>query len=263
MFEFHYLKRHWMIGTARTQAVRTTQFEPENEGKLVVISGELTAADPKISDTDLEIPFSGLLLDRKVWMYQWEMRRQRSWFWGDYYETYSAVWEPYRLSDIFFSGGYSNPPWNSALSQKSWTNESRLTLHGYDIARSLVSSLSPEPVSLSEIQVKPNYDELGLAAHVTSRELYFTSKVKHSGEFMIEVGDYKVKYSVVPDKQLVTIIGQQKGNEIVPWRGEFISIAKGSHTTEGILASQEGGWGKWVLSGLFVGSLAASMSYKL
>jgi hypothetical protein len=261
LFELHLAKKHWLIDQARSQAVRVTEYAPENEGQLVVVTGELTAADATVSDSNLNLDFSGLFLKRDVKMYQWSKSSYKQ---DDVHvESYSAGWSSCRLDDTFHTGRHKNPHWHPALSSKSWTNESRLTLGGFEIASYLMSSLNPMQVSLKEIEVKPLYEEQGLVSYVTSNSLYFSPKLKPNREYKAEVGDYQVKYSLVPDKQVVTVVGQQKATQIVPWRNSLLSIAAGSHTNESMLAREESGWGKWVVRGLLAAGLMTAVTSKV
>jgi hypothetical protein len=260
-YEYYLVTLHSLVDQARSQVVRVNSHDPQHEGKLIVISGELSAANPTITDTDLQLEFAGLGVDREVHMYQWAKSQSRQ---DDrHVEVYTSSWHSFRLDDTLFSGSHKNPRWNPGLTSKSWTNESRITLGGFDISKTLANSIHlKRPVAPKDIDVKSQYEEHGLVCYKASNELYFSPTLKPNREYKTEVGDYRVRYSVIPDNCIVTVVGQQRGTEVVPWRGSLTSIAQGHLTNDEMLTREESGWGRWVLRVVFAGGLIASLGAK-
>jgi hypothetical protein len=265
LFEYYLRTAHKFFVKARLQALRVYHFSPENDGRLIVLTGELTASTPGITDTDLQLSFSGLYLEREVEMYQWSQIETRRT--GTQIEVhYQAQWSSSSLNDTLHSGFYKNPRWHPALvNSKSWVNESHLTVCGINIDRSLVRSLRHKKLRVhpKEIELKPQYQAEGLLSYVSSNEIYFSPRVKLNLAYTPEVGDYRVRYHLVPDRLVVTLIGCQRDTDVIPWHGSLLGLEAGCLTNDEIIAKKEIGWARWLGRSLLVGGLIYSVSAKL
>jgi hypothetical protein len=191
--------------TARTESavsVSSEQIDPSNEGRLISVLGELRAEGiPR--DDELGVAADGaLVLRRDVEMFQWQEQCMANAC------SQRAGWS----STLIDSGQFKEKTGNANPADFPFHSTRfvapAITLGAFAVSPELIASglqVESRAVRLSELP--PN-----LAA----------SFIEHEGRLFAgsdplapAIGDLRVMYSVVP-AQVVTLIGVQRGQELVP-----------------------------------------------
>jgi hypothetical protein len=182
---------------------------PSNEGKLVYITGDIIA---EMKDPLFNLSQKAIELERIVQVYQWIED-------GD---KYSKGWKDSIIKIInpqAVEKGVANPMEMPFLSDK-W-QVSPVKIGAFTISPELIGKLGGAkdfPVTQEDFD---KMDDDGKKAFVFNNGTYFFGlDIKKP-----RVGDIKVSFKKL-DAGTVTILAQQKGDAIVPFKNEKLSVAK-------------------------------------
>lgn len=181
-------------------AIVTDRFNPANEGRLVIVSGDLRAAKSP-SDPVLGLVADGqLMLLREVQMYQWQ----------EYCESracrYEGIWAAQHIDSTPFQThtGHANPefPFGSA----SLFGDG-IRLGDFDVASGLIATaVKPVAWPVDAQHLPPN---LAASFDVVDGELFSGSAEAP------KIGDLHIRYRALPQGN-ATITGIQRGSRLEP-----------------------------------------------
>ncbi len=204
-------------GAGTVTSVAADTVVPQNEGKLVHLTGEATS-DQAISDDTFAVSANGLRLMRTVEMYQWEektktenkknasgKKKKTTTY------TYNTVWSDELIDSAEFeiTKGHLNPaelPWPNKT-----TNGQGITLGAFSLPENLVAKITDwQPVT-------PTAEA---ATQVSSDALVHQDYI-YIGEDPTDpaVGDVRVSFRVAPHQQ-VSVIAKQLGSTFEPYQTE-------------------------------------------
>jgi Transmembrane protein 43 len=200
----------------KRQVCHSTSLDISNEGKLIYVSGMLYPNNKNSLQDDLfRVSVSGFKLRRKVDMYQWI---------GSEPSSMKLGWSKYPISSSKLPNNYANPKWK--IHDLDYTAKGPFSLNNYKIGSEILNCLK----SWKEIQGEYQGSDFKQAA-LQGRIILYSKKKK---QFKIpKVGDYRIIHEYIPAGLYVSVIGKQKGEKIVPYKGKFF-IAK-----EGCVPSDE------------------------
>ena len=197
--------------------------DPDNEGKLVYVSGKAVTGDV-LSDPVFGISFNGIRLQRRTEIYQWvehskTRRIERN---GKKYDettyTYSKKWssEPVDSSE-FKESGHDNPPVH-------WQGDE--TFQAEDV---MIGDFRLPPASISRIggaqkmRLGPDFKvpESLPGAQVAGDVIYLPVQNQYAPAArqvaaMPELGDQRVTFRQVPQHG-VSIVARQMGDSFADW----------------------------------------------
>jgi len=202
-------------GSKLAMEVKNNVVLPENEGKLVVISGTATTEDT-LSDPDFGFQSDKTLqLHRVAEMYQWAEKKTKKSVkkTGGSKTTittysYNKKWSPVVINSDKFqeSYGHDNPD-VMKYESSTWT-AAKVTLGAFNLPSSEVSRINTwtnKPVPDSNNTALPS----GVKPYGTG---YYFGENPSSPQ----VGDIKITYSVVLPTD-ITVVAQQKEGTIAPF----------------------------------------------
>jgi len=193
----------------------------ENNGKLVLVSGNLNIADP-LTDSDFGISINSVKLRRVVQVYQWyetedqhesnvetaehDSHRQRTY-------SYNTDWFEYHIESLSFYNtlGHHNPhrdqwPLNSSVATNPRVKIGNFLL-GTDVKEKFTDY---KPFNSGK---KPSIEGIKIYAG-----LYYHS----ANVWKPEVGDYRVQFTYAGrHDEEYTAVGRQSGREIRPYMTEL------------------------------------------
>jgi Transmembrane protein 43 len=219
------------------------------EGKLVSLSGTFSSKQGA-QDSEFNVRSQGVALKRQVLMYQWieyayeEGRRRNRRTVYEYEMGWSDVYQD--SSQFNVPQGHTNPPM-SMRSQVFIAPDAKLGAYQFTDAELLSAAL---PVQMGEYMEEAEADlagslvksdlsgisqpistlpGVGLKADqgwVLQENAYYKA-TGNSEE--AELGDLYVSFTQVPNGSEITLIGQQEGDQIKPWKadgGETLFLAR-------------------------------------
>ena len=225
------------IGNQTATIAEASAVSPDNEGKLVLISGQLTT-DPGTILTDSKFTAAsltnGVMLSRKVELCQWDqivnVDNQFDGFGAGILEpdsNYKRIWSNELVNDHYHRGSFKNPD-QFHLSSESFINLSA-QIGAYTVSEHLLKNANLEEKRLKLSKPHPNlpwnqYKDWNI------RDNYFYSGNPDTPE----VGDYRVHFMVVLP-QLSTAVGQQSGNTLIP---HAVTVKEGTDSIAQLNAGQ-------------------------
>ena len=206
------------IGNQTATIAEASVVSPDNDGKLVLISGQLKT-DPGIILTDSKFTAAsttnGVMLSRKVELCQWDqiVRLDNK---GDPLDVrilepasnYKRIWSNELVNDYHHSRSFKNPD-QFQLSSESFINVSA-QIGAYTISEHLLKNANLEEKRLKLSKPPPNHT-WNQYIDWNTHDNYFYSGNPDAPK----VGDYRVHFMVVLP-QLSTAVGQQRSNTLIP-----------------------------------------------
>lgn len=189
----------------------------ENNGKLVLISGELSIED-SLREPLYDISIKAVKLKKRVQMYQWYETADTNEVAGVVHEgdhdshhettySYAKDWFDKRISSESFANpmGHHNTeywPYNSSV-----TTNSRVKIGGFLLGKELKAKFEEFTAFTSD--ERPS--DPGIKMHAG---LYFHAK----DVWESDVGDIRVQFSYAGrEGEQVTVVGKQYGREVKPY----------------------------------------------
>lgn len=195
--------------------IPASPLNPANEGKVVVISGQVTTNDVVV-DPGFDLNQVGLILKRDVDMYQWQQIEKKN---ADNTTTveYKKVWadKPIDASKFSgFSGGasvYENP--KSIVIPKYESVAKSAKLGDFFLSQELIKSMPKLVVvdmSAADLaKIKKRFNS-PVELNKAGPDLYLGSDPNNPG-----IGDIRIHFTIAKP-QNVTVLAQQQGNKLVP-----------------------------------------------
>jgi hypothetical protein len=170
-------------------------------------------------DPELMLTIQAAIVRRGVEMYQWQKKSS-----GD---KYDSVWSSFSISSSDYSHYHKNPHWDSRLCSKVMLSEHSASVRGFKIPRSLLNELSFEDVvPVRSLKLQKFSELLGSVVYLDDTYIYLTPRERQRDKaFNPEIGDYRVYYHSVSSNAQVTVIGQQVGDQLKPWRGKVLLLS--------------------------------------
>ena len=228
-------------GSGAVVSVKSDTVSPNNEGKLVCVSGKADT-DDTVTDPVFEISRKALRLVRTVQMYQWKesshtqtkkklgggKKRVTTY-------TYSKVWSDKLINSAGFKkpDSHQNPgsmPYNSET-----FNVNKVTLGAFTLPSSLVNRIGGS----ENIAVKPEDVPQAISSQAQA----------YNGEFFIggnpgapEIGNVRITFSLVPPTK-ITVVARQVGNTFEPYQtkagGTIELLENGIHSADSMFKSAQ------------------------
>jgi Transmembrane protein 43 len=228
-------------GASSVVDVAAVPLDKANEGKLVHVSGTATALQAPV-DADFNVQTKGLLLERKVEMFQWkedeESRTEKKLGGGERKITtyrYSTAWSDKSLDSARFHEreGHVNPDKLPFPSRRFAAPEVRLG--DFVLGEAITGQLSGEqPVTPDVSKLPPN-----LAASFQAKgDTLYTGKSTESPK----VGDVRVRFEIVPE-QPVSVIGAQTAATLAAYPtkagNSLLLVDSGTHAAADMFKAAE------------------------
>ncbi len=179
-------------------------FSPENDGKLVALSGTIES-DSLLGDDPYLKPVSAIQLVRNAEMYAWDES-------GDEEDGYSyrKVWtsSPENSDNFDRPAGHNNPPMEirSQTFKVPEASIGRYTVLPNEMIFGQVDDLAISEGMVSGGRVSENFFYNGNASPESP-----------------EIGDIRISYSAYAADQFTTVFGEQQGDSVISWTdGESI-----------------------------------------
>jgi len=218
--EVYYAYASYIFRTIKENVKEPMEVLPENEGKLVYASGMLrNTKSTFLKDPQLGIELQAAKLFRKVEMFQWSKDSGK----------FRPVWHFDSIPSKSHPKSKKNPQWKFLTDQIYAGQEYYLA--PFTVGREVVDKLTTvwdfKPVLLKP-EEQEHVKKKGFVAYKDSEYYYLTKKVRRNNSYKKPVvGDYKVKYSYVPNNLYVSVIGEQRRNKIEPYKGSWLLVEEG------------------------------------
>lgn len=184
--------------------VASDTINEQNEGKLIVTSGEFDFNNETISDSSFGISLITPLLERKVEMYQWVENKT-----SDNSQTtynYEKEWNAQlvKSSDFYEQTGHSNP---TSMPYEASTKYARVFKVGQFTLSDTYNDYLKADNKLT------NFEDAYLPYGYKVNGNYITNSEDISNP---QVGDIRISFAYA-DYDQVTVLGQQSGDKIVSY----------------------------------------------
>lgn len=208
------------IGEAVVQA-HIDKVAPENNGKLVIVSGPIVAADNRTDDF-FKISHKTIKMKRVVETYQWSQDCSTEC-------TYIKVWSDATIDSSKFDDAHKNPDTQQYSSEEYV--QGKVQLGAYTLSAKLIDDLHYDttmgPDEIMEIY-NGNYDLVGE---------YITNAADMDRPM---IGDFRIHYEYVKDKD-VTVVAKQAGESFEAYytdrKKEIYDITEGEQTASEYIAN--------------------------
>lgn len=241
MNEGNYVSVHQGLQEGRDAVVElsTPEVLPENEGKLVHVTGEATT-NQVLEDETFGVTSKSLLLKRNVEVFQWQEKEestsQENFGGSETVQTtytYNKAWsaEPIDSSGFHEQNGHQNPG-EFAYSQEEYI-ASDAKIGGFTLTDSLIKKLD----NTKPLAVK-SFDTSRISGSNVFGNYIYIGKNPSSPA----VGDTRVSFEVINPVNM-SVIAQQKDDSFSAYEtktGSTIEIAEtGTRTAEDLFTEQE------------------------
>ena len=204
-------------GAGSVIPVPEAQVLPENQGRLVHVTGRATTAEV-IVDPEFDVAVNAIKLIRKVEMYQWKettKRKTRKKLGGGKKTvktySYSKTWSSNLISSSTFKrpGGHHNP--DSMPYRSREFVAAKVILGDFELSRSLVEKIGrTTPLSVADLA-----DIEGISdASYHGNSIYIGNDPASP-----QIGDIRITYRIVEPTD-VSVVSRQTGNSFQPYRAE-------------------------------------------
>jgi hypothetical protein len=205
-------------------SVDASKLDPQNDGKLVHLTGELAGAT-NLSDPDFGVSVEALRLRRRVWMYQWkQLDRQSKSTYSEVDEkgnsttllktetyNYTKDWfENVIDSRSFYNRGHDNPG-AKEISDRA-VDAGAIALGGFTLSKELaqqIDNFQPAPMDVKNLSALNG--SLRAKASLADGGIYFGTNFNQPA-----IGDMKVKVEFAPPAT-ASVIARQDGGKLSPY----------------------------------------------
>lgn len=218
-------------------SVSSAAVSPAHEGAVVHVTGESDTSEV-LTDPLFEVEVNEIRLRRTVEMYQWKetIETHTKKKTGGSTETtktpsYQRVWS----DSLIRSGNFMDP--------EGHQNPGNMHPEGYtDYAKKVtLGSFTLSPDALNQLN---SYEALTVHSATLPEGASLEDSVIYYGNDRSnpQIGDRRVTFQVVP-KGMISIIAEQDGSELNPWRSRqgrgYIRVQTGKHSAEEMLDQAE------------------------
>ena len=211
-------------GMAAAISVNTDKPDPQNDGKLIYVTGELAGIE-NLTDPEFGVAVDALRLRRRVWMYQWEqgsLQSQSSYGTEDskgntttYLKTrtynYSKNWlEQLIDSRSFYNAGHDNPATMEIAART--VDATKITLGVFAMTPELVEQIDNfQAVPVSDKNLSALSEPIRTKSKLFDGGIYVGANADQPA-----IGDLKIKFESAP-AATVSVIAKQDGNNLSPY----------------------------------------------
>ncbi len=202
-------------GAGLVVSVNSAAVDPQNEGKLVHMSGLVTTTEV-LEDPDFSVSLNALKLRREVEMYQWEEKKETktSKNTGGSETTtttydYNKVWSSDLIDSSEFkkSEEHQNPS-QMAYESETWVAED-ITMGAFKLSPGLVSDISNfEDISPSS----PAFSEINIGGVSKTSKGYYVGGSPEKPA----IGDLRITFQAASPADM-SLISKQLGNSFEPY----------------------------------------------
>mgnify|MGYP004654065465 FL=1 len=215
-------------GASSVISVESDKVLPENEGKLVHVSGKLVS-DATLTDPEFGISVKGIRLIRKVEMYQWSekssSKTEKKLGGGEKKTTvytYEKAWSDKLIPSAGFKeAGHDNPD-NFPFAAQKW-QAGDVKLGAFQLPENMIGMIGQSkphelPADYQLTGGRQGYvrDNVIYIYHVPGKQPQDDSPAVERASGTQEIGDVRVTYaSVVPHD--VSVVAKQQGQTFSPY----------------------------------------------
>ena len=217
------------------QELSPLEIKPENNGRLVFLSGVAMNAS-MIKDEEVGVSLEKVLkLRRKVEMFQWKetvkTKKKRDTFGGRETThtkyTYSKIWEDSAInSEFFMETGHENPHLDKWISKTETFLAKTCKIGNFELSENQLKELKNEKKLVLQEKNKEGFSEgfLEKIKGISSLE-----KVKISGNYMYirtgdedkedkedKIGDLRISFDFVPEEE-ISLVSCQNNETFIPY----------------------------------------------
>jgi Transmembrane protein 43 len=226
-------------GAQEVVSVAADRVAPENEGRLVHVTGPLTTTAP-LADPEFGVTVQAAVLARQVEMYQWkeEQRTETSKNFGGSEErttvyTYVGTWSSHRIdSSRFKQSGKSNPQ----MRYQSVTIAAKdATLGGFRPSEGVLRRLAAKESLPVDTALEGRIRERGNKTQIVDGVIYLGADPANPA-----IGDLRISYHVARPTT-ATIVGRQSGWDFATFQtkaGDALLFAKSGAVTAADIFAQ-------------------------
>jgi hypothetical protein len=190
---------------------------PENENKLVHLTGEISTTDT-LKDPDFNISVKAVALRRNVFIYQWvenEEEETEKQLGGSEKitkkYTYTKEWVSNQINSDDFKNKYGHLNKSAYDFQNNSLKAKQVFVDSFKLSTDLINSaVKYEPYELDSNIINKSYK-------VSSDTIYLGSG--NLGNNPV-IGDMKISFDVVYPSKTVSIVSKQSNNTLVPFIGK-------------------------------------------
>jgi len=228
-------------------SIGADKLDPQNDGKLVYVVGELTGTE-KLTDSEFGVAADALRLRRRVWMYQWEqggVASKSTYGVEDSHGNtttllktrtydYSKNWSEKVIdSRSFYNAGHDNPA-KKEIPDRA-VAAAKITLGVFTVAPELVEQMDNfQTVPVSDKNISAIAGSLRAKAKLAGDEIYFGTSAGQPA-----IGDLKVKFESAPPAT-ASVIARQNGNNLSPYQvanaGSVVLLRVGTYSVPEMVA---------------------------
>ncbi len=201
------------------------KLESKNDGKLVIVSGDIFASDT-LTDEYFKVSHKTIKLKRVVEMYQWTQDCSTEC-------VYLKVWSEPVINSSKFDDAHKNPDTKQYSSEEYF--QKKTYLGEYRLSDKLVNDLRYDTI-MGPDEMLENY---GNSSNYSIVGEYITNSADIDNA---NIGDFRIHYEYVKDKS-VTVIAKQSGDSFEPFytekKREIYDITEGQQSAADYIASMK------------------------
>ena len=209
-------------GAGLVVSVSSASVEPANEGKLIHVTGPVTASGP-VSDAEFSVSVSGLQLMRRVEMYQWVEKsttEKKVELGGSETQVtkyaYEMQWSEFPQDSSKFNeaDAHANPP--MALERQTF-GVANATLGAWSLGSAVIDRIGGSrdfAMPVEQAEAVQQAIGAGIRASVVEGKIYLGVNPSQPS-----LGDYRVSYQYVP-LDTISVVGRQRGTGIADYQTE-------------------------------------------
>lgn len=211
-------------GMATAIPVGADKLDPQNNGRLVHVTGELAGVE-NLTDPEFGVAVDALRLRRRVWMYQWQQGGLKSQFSVGTEDSkgnsttllktknynYSKDWSEKLIdSRSFYNAGHDNPAAKGIPDRA--VAAAKITLGVFAVAPELAGQIDNfQTVPVSDKNLSALAEPLRTRAKLFGDGIYLGTNADQPA-----IGDLKVKFEFAP-AATASVIARQNGNNLSPY----------------------------------------------
>ncbi len=226
-------------GAGIVTSVSSETVLPENEGKLIHISGKIITPE-SLNDPEFDIQANALRFRRNVEMYQWVEKKvgnSKSDDPANY--AYAKEWsaELINSNEFYHPNDYQNPSQYPITPYDKQVGEA--TLGAFNVPESLIGKLKKYAPFELEIIDTTKFSGAGKIVEEGIQKIYFGA-----GSYTApQLGDMKISFEIIPANKDYSIIARQTSNTVerfVASNGTSIEmIEPGIHSADNMFISAQ------------------------
>jgi len=230
-------------GAGQVIEVNVDKIDPANDGRLIY-SSDYATTDETLSDPVFGVSIQGLVLARKVFMYQWDERKRTNDGKPDYYMT--KVWsnrviDTATFKDRYHRERYQNPP------RKPFPSADFAAQNAWLGVFKIPPQVLLEVDELQDLPVSTAMLPEALQAQISTQkgEFYFGPDPAEP-----RIGDARVVFTQLPQTRL-SVAARQAENQLQSFQtqnGQSILLVKaGAYTVDDLFGGAQRGsaWQSW------------------